>query len=957
MKKLRIRIIECSAAILLMALFPSSVWAQQYYPVRDRMEVTNLDGTWMFQLEGEKDWQFIHVPGNWETQGVKSPDYGKDLKEVKGTYKRTFNYKPEWKGRDVILRLDAVQNGFTAFLNGHEVGSGHSAHTMHQFNVTPYLNKGENEIVINVSSHSKYWWFDVCDAWSFTGIKCSVELFPVSKRGSFSDIIFTSKVNHDNSADITLHVKTNGGKRITASLLDERYNHVCNLRSAIVADTATMKVHLSHPRLWNAETPNLYRLVVNLFDNDGSKLQTITEKVGIREVRVEDGRVLLNNREIFLRGVCLSENDAIEGSALSLESRIRQLKQIKDANVNFIRMAHYPLDPAVTRLCDEMGIYLCNEIPFASRGDDYLRYDTTVVAELNARAKATIDRDRNNPSIIMWSLGNENKIYPCQDSVLLFTKNYDPSRLRGVPQAKGAFQSYIKRPSKYVDVICGHYANDDVLADAVAKSALPIINTEYAHSVGTGFGELEHKYEIFRREPKIAGGSVWCYQDQSVLTHNFNQQNQMLKGVRIDSLRYIDNYGLNPVPEGVAEQGKEGADGVVYGDGYPQEDYFLLAQVYTPVYVSSVTSDELQVTGAHTAQDLSLVTLSVENRFDFIPLHGYSLQWQLKTPTQVIQTGTAWLTAKARERETVEIDISEGLTQNSSSSDLTLCTQVLRPNGSLCYERNIIVKKDTDYTQLIAEAKGDKQPLLKTILKEGLKLRVGRPIEISLDYRRKNLWQPYILEPTEVKAKKQKGAWLITCRWKRDESDKHYMDGQLKVSADKNGTVTIDYTLTLSSRIGGKFLDFGPAMLLPAHFTEALWLGQGPFSQTPDKKAYNNRATWQLHKDDIRFYGNRAEVDIMTLRTENAEETLTLRTESGNIHLENMDGRILLTDNLVVGTYASKFKTPEGIDANKLGVQTGRIVLKANGEGLPDSILGTHQAANPQQPYMESYGK
>ena len=930
---------------------------KQYFPVRNRLDVTSLDGTWQFKLDGDTDWRYLKVPGNWETQGVKVPEYGTRLSETTGTYKRTFEWKNEWTGKDLILRLDAIQNGFTVFVNGHEVGNGQSAHTMHQFNITPFVKEARNEIEIRVSSHSKYWRFDVCDAWSFTGIKSSVELFAVSREANIADVIFTSKVNKDNSADLAVTVKTNGDGKVTASLLDERYNHVCDMKAVATDGCATMTARLDNPKLWNAETPNLYRLDVKLYSNDGSLLQSVQEKVGIREVRVEDGKILLNNREIFLRGACLSENDAIEGSAMSHLNRRKQLQQMKAANINFIRFAHYPLDPVVARLCDEMGFYVCNEIPFAARGDVYLKSDPNVVDELKARAKATVDRDRNCPSIIMYTFGNENGRFKSQDSVLLFAKNYDPTRLRGLPQKKGEFITSTKKPSPYVDVICGHYANDGVLADAVKHSKLPIVNTEYAHSLGTAFGDLEHKYEIFRREPKIAGGSVWCYQDQAVLTNNFNQQNQVQKGVRIDSLRYIDSYGINPVADGI-EQRKEGADGVVYGDGYPQEDYFLLAQVYTPVYI-----DE-GIKAPHTAPEgASIATWEavVENRFNFISLHGYSIEWQQKQWHKVIETGKIYLSAEAGEKETISIPINKDASH--------ICMQVLRPDGSLCYERSVKVDKLTsrqvdklsDSEASNSSTKSYSSSSKPLSFGEGLgrgsafNLRVGRPLEIGLDYRRKNLWYPYMLSPSIVKVKKRKGVYHITCRWESGTKAKNYIDGEILMKQAKDGTTTIDYTLTPSDSIGGKFLEYGLTLALPADYTDVAWLGKGPFSQTPDKTAYNNYGTWRLHKDDIRFYGNRAGVELMTICSPNA--TLTLYSDNTNLLLENIDGRIHITDNKVVGTYGNKFVSPTGKDANKTGRQTGHITIKANASELVNSIFGPLKETNPEQPYMEVYGK
>lgn len=917
-----------------------STHTQQYYPVRNRVETTSLNGTWLFQMQGDSGWRNIQVPGNWETQGVATPQYGRRLTSKTGIYKRKFEFKKEWQDRDVILRLDAIQNGFTAYVNGNKIGSGHSAHTMHQFNITPYLKDGSNDMEIHVCSHSDYWMFDVCDAWSLTGIKSNVEIFSVSREGSLSDAIFTSKVNTDNSATISIQVKANGGSFVTASLLDERYNHVCDMKAKIADGSATMTAGIAHPMLWNAETPNLYRLDVKLFNAKGRLLQSIQEKVGIREIRVENCKVLLNNKEIFLRGACLSENDAIEGSAMSQLNRCRQLQQMKDANINFIRMAHYPLDPVVARLCDEMGFYVCCEIPFASRGDEYLKNDPNVVSELKARAKAAIDRDRNNPCIIMWSLGNENKIYPCQDSVLLFTKNYDPTRLRGVPQAKGAFMSYIKRPSKFVDVICGHYANDGVLADAVKTSKLPIINTEYAHSLGTSFGELEHKYDIFRNEPKIAGGSVWSYQDQSIMTYNYNQENQVQKGVRIDSLRYIDCYGLNPVPENSAEKGKEGTDGVVFGDGYPQEDYFELAQVYTPVFISPSCS----LTGTEAC-------IKVENRFDFISLRGYCIKWQLRQWHNVIQTGTVYLSADARQTETARIDIGH----TPDGTDRTLCMQVIRPDGSLCYERSITIQKPAGYEQMVADAGGAAPSILKGILKEGFKLRVGRPLSVSLDYRRKGLWLPYILNASDVRVRKKGNKYMMTCRWESGKKARNFVCGEIEITVSKDKTTCIDYTLVPSDSIEGKFLDYGLTMEMPDRFTDVAWIGQGPFSQTPDKTAYNNRGVWRLHKDDIRFYGNRADVGIMTARSES--ENITVCTEGSNILLENANGRIMLTDNLIQGTYGTKFMSPKGMDAGKIGKRTGRIVMKANAAEVIETVFGSLHAVNPEQPYLEWYGK
>ncbi len=945
------------ATIVFIALSLTAA-AQQYYPVRNRMDVTSLDGTWMFRKESDKGWTNVTVPGNWETQGLKTPEYGRDLSLVRATCKRTFMYKEEWNGRDVILRLDGIRNGYTAYINGHLADEGHSAFTMRQTNITSFLRQGENEIRIEVSSHSPYWLFDVCDAWSLTGITRSVELFSVPRQGSIADVVFVSKVNMDNSADISVNVTTNGvsGHVYYAqiSLADERLNHVVELQgSATVTEQGTARFLFSgpmkSPRLWTAETPNLYRLQVKLFDGSGKQLQSVEEKVGIREVRVENRKILLNNREIFLRGACLSENDAIEGSAMSYHNRRLQLEQMKRANINFIRTAHYPLDYIFTRMCDEMGFYVCDEIPFASRGDEYLKNDGNVVAELKARAKATIDRDRNNPSVILWSHGNENNIYPCQDSVLQFTKMYDPTRLRCVPQAKGAFLAYMEQPSMFVDVLSGHYLNDGVLEKVGGKSALPLINTEYAHSAGTAFGELEHKYGIFRRKPYIAGGSVWSYQDQSILTHNFNQQTQTLKGVRVDSLRYIDCYGLTSLPEGRKEINKEGTDGVVYGDGYPQEDYFELAQVYTPVGI-----DVKNVSPEKTS-------LEVENHFDFITLHGYRIEWQLMNLQQIVASGISYLSAPARGKEQVDIYYTFSK-EELELNDLELMMRVVRPDGSLCYEKSTTVGKTADYKQLITDSQGEGTDKCfgvfgEGLLKNGLLLRVGRPVTMGLDQRRTGLWPVYIVKPSKVKVKRTNDGYSLQCRWVNPQDEQNFFVGNIHIATDRQGTVDMTYSISPSDSIKGHFYDLGITFSLPIEYTDVKWIGKGPFSHTPDKTEYNHRAVWQLNKDDLRFYGNRGEADILGVFTEDASHQLTLASDGGNMMLENIGGSIHLTDEIYVGTYGTKFKGPQKLELEKGAKFKGRIVLKYNAFDVNAQVFGAFSPAVKENPYMESYGK
>ena len=327
----------------------------------------------------------------------------------------------------------------------------------------------------------------------------------------------------------------------------------------------------------------------------------------------------------------------------------------------------------------------------------------------------------------------------------------------------------------------------------------------------------------------------------------------------------------------------------------------------------------------------------------------------------MLDEGTVWLSANAHETENISIPTAKEATH--------LCMQVLRPDGSLCYEKSVKLDGDTDLAQLLKDAKsnGDKKvytlnSTLYTFLKMPM-LRVGRPITIGLDYRRKGLWPSYLLEPTNVKTKKQKGGYVMACRWANPKDAQSFVDGNITVMLTKDGTATIDYTLTPSDSIGGHFLDYGLAFLLPKDFDQVAWTGQGPFSQTPDKTAYNNYGSWQLHRDDIRFYGNRADVGLMEFTSQTTKRpidqttSLALCSDNKDIHIENVGGQIVVTDNLVVGTYGTKAISPKGKDAAKIGTRSGHIILKADATEFLEDVFGPRHDVNPEHPYLESYGK
>lgn len=994
----------------------------QFYPVRERMLTKSLNGTWKFKIvdglfvpaaiEGwEKpsfstsDWDNITVPGNWETQGFKKPEY-RYTGEFLGLYRTQFKFDPAWKGKHVILRFDGVYFGYECFLNGHRLGEWGSATNLRQFDISPFLNtNGENVLSVLVSTRSKGWEFDKNDCWAIAGITRDVELFTLDNI-YFEDITYVSDVSEDMNAKIKIDVdvnwfeQDNRNYRLNVVLSDPLNNHVLEFSKEI--EPQLKRYHfedfVNHPKLWTAETPNLYRMEVFITNENGLVVQRANERVGIRSVCVEGFDLKVNHKPILLRGICVNEIDPKLGRALTYKERHRQLEQMKDANINFIRTAHYPFGPDFLNLCDEMGFYVAEEVPFG-HGDENLDNEE-YLPELIARAEATLRRDKNHASVILWTLGNENPYTDVVEKVIVHVKEKDPTRPRGLPQKAPTFTSLLKKQSKNVDIYMGHYLNNSRIQQLIDDSDKPVIMTEYAHSLGLSFNDLEDKYNRILKEPKIIGGAIWDWQDQALLTDGSTteqSENQLgaddgafslpiasavTQGVWIDSVRYMDNFG------------DQGTDGVVYADGYPQEDFFQVRKVYSPVVV---TNSALQAE----LNSETTFNIEIENRFDFIPLNGYRINWSLRNLNTTIDCGTLWLHTGARMKDMLSIKVR--IPQQIVYNDLMLCTEVLNPSGKAIYERNLPVEISgfpKDYYSFVkslpenhkfsgnVSRKGisarigslqysvsDKGVVSvigedgKKMVESPLYLRVGRKVTVTLEYQGKKnnnfYWNPYLLEPIIESVETSKGPDYLTakfsCKWLRGENPEEYLTGNVIVKLSSNGIIQLDYDLDPSANVTGNFMELGLTLKMNPSFDTFRWLGNGPFTTTPDKNAFNDRAIWKLHRNDLRFIGNRGNVDIGVLTGTNSEAGVGLWSNSGNIGVECIDDCIYVSQNLFVSSYGNKFSAPnQSVITSDIHKLKGSFVLFIDEPSHPATILEPifkpYKSVVPEQPYLKSYG-
>ena len=375
---------------------------QGILPVTDPTMKKSLNGEWSLKVvEGITDdttvpaaddsWGTIPVPGCWEAYGFCKPSYD-SAKPLTGYYRTSFSIPEAWKGMRMVLRFDGVLYGYDLWMNGKSVGSWRSGYNTALFDITPYINKkaDKQQLALRVISQFRGSDFDYNDDWAPNGIFRDVTLMAVPET---------------HLSDLTIHTKNTGEVDVKTSIAGKGgivKHEILDAHGNIVG---TDKVE--HPHLWTAETPYLYTLRTTLLQKD-KKLQTFEHKFGFREVTIDGNVLKLNGQPIKLRGVTSHSTDPKTVKVISDELTLKDMRLMKEASVNYIRTSHYPREPRFYELADSLGFYIIDEVPFGY-GDRNLS-DSTFYPVLQQRAQATIRRDKNHPSVIIWSLGNENPL-------------------------------------------------------------------------------------------------------------------------------------------------------------------------------------------------------------------------------------------------------------------------------------------------------------------------------------------------------------------------------------------------------------------------------------------------------------------------------------------------------------------------------------------------------------------
>ncbi|KAF0193470.1 MAG: lacZ, partial [Bacteroidetes bacterium] len=483
-----------------------------------------------------KDWKTLPVPANWEMHGFDVPIYSnirypheatpptiqKHYNPV-GSYKRIFTVPEEWKGQDIILHFGAVSSAMYVWVNEQMVGYSEDSKTPAEFNITKYLKKKENTLAVEVYRWCDGSYLEDQDFWRMSGITRDVFLMARNPQHIRDYRVSSPLVNNYQDGDFKLAVEVVNSAANTPSVTLEAVlmdgetkvaEMAQTVKSAVKPVTINLDAKIAAAKPWTAENPNLYQLLITLKDESGKTIEVLRQDVGFRTVEIKNAQLLVNGVSIYCKGVNIHEHNQLTRHYQDEETMLKDIFLMKSHNINAVRCSHYPEPERWYELCNQYGIFLVDEANIESHGMGYgpksLAKDPTWKDAHLYRTRNMFERDKNQPSIIIWSLGNEAGDGVNFEATYSYLKSVDQSRPVQFEQAHGGANT---------DIMCPMYARIKNMEDyAKGNPTKPYIQCEYAHSMGNSTGNLQDYWDVIEKYPVLQGAFIWDWVEQGILT-------------------------------------------------------------------------------------------------------------------------------------------------------------------------------------------------------------------------------------------------------------------------------------------------------------------------------------------------------------------------------------------------------------------------------------------------------
>ncbi|MFI3288270.1 MAG: glycoside hydrolase family 2 TIM barrel-domain containing protein [Rikenellaceae bacterium] len=638
----------------------------------------SLNGEWKFSFatnpdEREADfyktsydvsaWDDIKVPGSWPLQGYDRPVYLNHPYEFAlqnpypcvaptawnpvGSYRRDFTISKEWKNQRVVLYFGAVKSAFYVWVNGKKVGYSQDSKMQAEFDITPYIKEGNNTLAVEVYRFSIGSYLECQDFWRLAGIKRDVWLYATPKTFIKDVKVSSPMINDYKDGELTVEVELaalsgSSTQNVDVELFDAEGNSIYKgSKSAKVSKSKGAIVTLNNlfPGIepWSAESPNLYTLVVSN-GAKGKDKSYMSTKVGFRTVELRNSQLQVNGKPIYVRGVNRHEHHPELGHFVPRETVEKDVELMKKLNINSVRTCHYPADPYFYELCDKYGLYICDEANVESHGlgaavqapydpAKHIADDASWIKIHHNRMERMVQRDKNHPSVIIWSMGNE-----CGDGVVFregykMLKEMDPSRLVQFEQAA---------TQPHTDVYAPMYMRMDKVKNyAISNDSYrPLILCEYVHAMGNSLGNFQDYWDLFETYPLLQGGFIWDWVDQAVVDYR-------------DGERFLDYGGAY----GYQNERNDGAfclNGVINADRELNPHAYEAKKVLQALRVKPVVGSDNE--------------FELFNNFSFTNASKYAQSWTLEKNGVAVESGVLNLTTCPLRSERFTVNYTTKLT-------------------------------------------------------------------------------------------------------------------------------------------------------------------------------------------------------------------------------------------------------------------------------------------------------
>nr|WP_239060721.1 glycoside hydrolase family 2 TIM barrel-domain containing protein [Bacteroides sp. 519] len=934
----------------------------------------SLNGTWKFLFSKNPDscpqgfwkpgyntkkWSNIQVPGSWELQGFDAPIYTDvsypfpanpphvptDYNPV-GAYVREFTIPEEWNGMDVFIDFEGVESAFYCWVNGELAGYSEDSRLPAHFNITSLLKKGNNKLAVKVFRFSDASYLEDQDCWKYSGIERNVFVYarPSVRIRDFKLVSELTNQYTDGNLNLDLYIKNaQAGHTVEVKVLDGK-NAIFNTKKSLSNATDTLfSVSNVFPKVnpWNAETPNLYTLVINTFNEKGEALESFAHPFGFRTVELKNGMLLINNVPVLFKGVNRHEHDPHHGRTITVESMVHDIQLMKQFNINSVRNSHYPNCAEWYALCDRYGIYLIDEANIESHGMDYHKDGTLAnypewELPFKERMERMVLRDRNFTSIVTWSMGNESGYGKHFETLYHWTKTFDPTR---PTQYEGS------RKQGVSDIYCPMYGRIWLLREHVnQRQPRPLILCEYAHAMGNSVGNLQDYWDLIYKYDQLQGGFIWDWVDQTF-------------EIKDDKGKKIWAYGGDMGFVGIPNDSNFCANGLVAADRSLHPHIWEVKKVYQYIHFEPApfTTNVIKVT----------------NRHDFINLDKFYLRWTMETNGKAVDSGRLDFPAIAA-HGTQQITIPmKAVPQDGKEYFLKL--EALTRTGDALFAKDHIVameqwqmpgiKKEKPLEAVpgtLTTQKDDNRFIVsggdfqlnfsavnggiinmmykgKEVIKEGLQPNFWRALTdndvANRTATRCATWQhagkTKTLKSFDVQQNAGKNTVTITELYDMPEQDAHL---QLTYQVLANGTIRVSIDFAPGSKPLPEMPRFGAYMVLPAEYEMMTWLGRGPHENYEDRKSsaaiglYQQTVWEQYHpyvrsqetgnKCDVRWVSflNAANVGIMI------EGDRPLSISAWNFPMEDIEYIPFNTERKHGGSIHKKDMVWVNIDYRQMGV-------------------------------------